>query len=684
MRLVRICAALLALAAGAVPAHAAEPVEDALVAWIDGIDASPDWRASYGSLTTDPVTGRATLSGLSIAAEKPGFALTATRVTVDGYTPTNDGTFAAREIDIDGGQLDAGVYSIRLDHAAIEAPALPIATGFVWDDAQPFASAVRAFAPLLHASANGVTAGTVNVVETIGTVATWSTYGGVKLEGLRDGKIAALSAQSLRTDSPGVDPAGPPAAIPPLVSMTATGAETRNIDLDAMFAVYDPARYAGGVGDGVWRTAVGSTAYRDVALDIGNKSIAVTIAGVALNTFSMRQPKGKPPPDFGAVPPASDASPLSLIVDRLAGIAPFGVGSLTLSDLDIALSKSDKLHLGKLTLVQASIDAIGAFSIEDAESGLSGQGTVKIGKLAFGGLTVPPLATISAAMTAMQNGTNIDYSALVPPIGYVELGGIDVSGVPALPPVQLGRFRADVGNYIDHVPTSVSASLAGADVPASLIPDARAQQLLARYGYDRVVIDGGGKLDWAANGDVTVRDFSLGMKGVGTVSGEADLAAPPPTDMQHMAAVAKAPETVSLKGGTVSFKDDSLVDKAITTQATTLHLDPVKFREQFAKGLPFMLMLLGNKDMQAQLSGVLQTFIRTPGTITARAAPDQPMTIAALVEAAKTAPFSLFDLLNVSVSGVAGPAPAAPTTPPPAPVSVPAPANDIRGTTPAN
>jgi hypothetical protein len=127
-----------------------------------------------------------------------------------------------------------------------------------------------------------------------------------------------------------------------------------------------------------------------------------------------------------------------------------------------------------------------------------------------------------------------------------------------------------------------------------------------------------------------------------------------------MTAVMQAPDTVLLKRGTLSFKDDSLVDKAIVAQATALKIDPVKFREQFAKGLPFMLMLLGNKDLQAQLATALQTFIRTPGTITATAAPAMPVTLGAIIEAARTAPFSLFDTLKVTVSGIAGPAPATP------------------------
>jgi hypothetical protein len=643
-------------------AFAAEPVETALIGWLDGIDASSDWHASYGSLSAAPDgSGNATLSGLSITSDHPGFSLAASRVTVTGYADGGSDTFAAREITIDGGRLDAGVYSIRLDHAVIEAPAIPLTGAFVWNSAHPFASAVHAFAPLLTAKANGVTVNTLNVVETLSNVETWSTYHNAKLEGLHDGKIAAMSATDLQTDSPGVNPAGPPAGIPPLVSMTAKTASTRDIDLDAFFSVYDAARYANGVGDEKWRVAVGKTQYDGVTIKLTD--IPITMSSVVLDNFRVRQ--AKTPPDFDAAPSATTSdNPFLLLVGQLKQLHPFGVGALTVSDFNVTSPGIDAMRFAKLTLTNTSTDAIGGFALEGAEGGLTGQGGVKLGKIAFGGLTIPTSDAIAAALHAREAGGDIDISSLVPPLTYVEADDVDVA-LSAYPTLKLGHFRADLGDYVDHVPTNVSASLAGADVPASLVPDARAQALLARYGYDRVVVDGGGKATWAANGDVTLRDVSLGMKGVGTVSGEADLTAPPPADAAHMAAVVSAPDTVSLKRGAVSFKDDSLVDKAITAQATSLKLDPAKFREQFAKGLPFMLMLLGNKDLQAQLASVLQTFIRTPGTITATLSPAQPVTISSLIEAAKTAPFSLFDTLKVSVSGVAGPAPQSAPTPTP-------------------
>jgi hypothetical protein len=675
MRRLRIAAALLALAPLAAPAHAAEPVETALIAWVDAIDASPDWRASYGSLATDAASGRATLSGLSISAEKPGFLLSADRVTIDGYAPTTDGTFAAREMDLDGLRLDAGVYSIRFDHTAIEAPVLPTTGTFAWNPDRPFGSAFAALAPLVAARANSARINTATIVETLSGIETQTTYQQVVAQGIQNGRIAAVTAGAMRTDSPtskpGADGATP---LPPLVTMTAASAETRDIDLNAMLAVYDPARYVNGAGDGVWRTTVGHAAYTKVAVDV--IGIAISIDSIAFDNFSLRQPKK--PLNLDAPPPSSGTPKISDAIRGLDALAPYGIGKLTVTNLDVTTPGIDRMHLDGLSLSEASTDYIGAFSATGIEAGVSGQGLVKVGLAGFTGLTLPPFALLADALDTYVGGGDVDVSSLMPPIAGVEASDVDVA-VNNFPAVQLGHLKVDLGNYVDYVPTSVAASLAGANIPASLVPDDRAQKLLAKYGYDRVVLDGGGKADWAANGDVTLRDMSLGMKGVGLVSGEADLTAPAPTDMAHMAAVASAPETVSLKSGTVSFKDDSLVEKAIGAQAAILNIDPAKFREQFAKGLPFMLMLLGNKDLQAQLATVLQTFIRTPGTITAKATPAQPVTIAALIEAAKTAPFSLFDTLKLSITGVAGPAPVAP------PVEAPAaPQQNAPGTTPAN
>jgi hypothetical protein len=648
--------------AWALPASAEAPVETAVKAWVAAIDASPEWQAAYAGLTVDSVTGKATLTGLSVKSEQPGFSLTFATVTVDGFRETNDGTFTAQEIDLDGGDIKAGAFSLRIANAAIDAPVLPESGGFVWDDAAPFVSAIHALALLTRAAAASARARSITVVETVQGIQTQTTYNTVKVAGWRNGKVAAISAGPVKTESPSPNP---------LVTLSMDTTETRDVDLNALVAVYDPARYTGGVGDGVWLQAIGHAAYHKVA--IGIPGVTLTIGDTAVDGFRMRQAKAPP-----LLAPAADDPSASLadqLLRRLDALATYGVDRFATTNLDVAISGLDRAHLDGLTVSDVSTERIGDLALTSLALAISdGGGTIDVGKLALGGLALPSSDTIRAALAAQASGGNVQYSSLIPPLTYVEAGGIDVA-LSALPPVQLGRFRVDLGAYAVKVPTAIGLDLVGADVPAALIPDERAQHLLASFGYDRVHVDAGAHVDWSDAGEIAIKDFHFAMKDVGGLSGTVDLLGIKPSAAQHIAAVEGAVGALSLKSGTFTFADDSIVGRALAAQAARLNADPAKFRQQFATGLPFMLAFLNNRDLQAQLAPVLQTFVRTSGSITAVANPAAPVPLSAIVAAAETAPFTLFSLLSVSVSGVAGPAPATqptavtPTAPAPAPAN---------------
>ncbi len=655
MRLVKFrnsCAAVVALVVlSAHPAAAEEPVETSIKAWIAAIDASPDWRATYGGLTVDPTSGRATLAGLSVESETPGFSLTFGSIAINGFRATYDDTFAAKSIDLVGGEIRAGILSVLATSATLTAPVLPTTGGFAWDDARPFVAMVKALAPLARVKMERASAGTIVVTETLQSVTTRTTYDQVKLDGWNGAKIRAISAGPLRTDSPAVDP---------LVTLAARSAETRDIDLDAFLAVYDPDRYIGGVGDRVWHTAVGRAVYRDVA--ITHAGITLNIGGASLEDFKVRQPKAPPLEAPADQPPMTGAA---AVLHQLELLSAYGVGRFAIRDLDIKLTDRDKLHLGGLSFADLSTDAIGAFAIDDMEASGAGQGTVKIGRFGFGGLALPPIETLKAAVAAYEAGSDIDTSSLIPPLSFVEAAGIDVA-IATLPAVQLGRFRVDLGRYVGKVPTTIVADLAGADFPATMIPSDRARGLLGTFGYDRVRLDGGVKIDWSPSGEIAVKEFRLAMKDVGGLSGDADLTGLTPADAEHMADPTAALDKLTLKRAAITFTDDSVVGRVIGAQAERLKVDPVKFREQFANGLPFMLTFLGDRALQAQLTPVLQTFVKTGGSIAATVAPSAPLALSALALAAQTSPFSLFGLLSATITGTAGTAPAPP------------PANDIR------
>ena len=631
----------------AAPATADTPVESAVKAWVAAIDASPEWQAAYAGLTVDPASGKATLSDLSVTSEQPGFSLTFSTVVIAGFHETSDGTFAADEIDLDGGEIDAGAWSLRIANAVIAAPILPEGGGFVWDGADPLVSAAKALAPLTRAIAASARIGSIALTETLQGVSTLTTYNNIVVAGWRNGKIAAITAGPVKPESPSPDP---------LVTLATDATETRDIDLNAFVALLDPASYAGGVGDGVWRPAIGHAAYHK--LTIGIPGVTLTVGETALDGFRVRQPK-TPPPRNRAADNAS-ATISNNLLDAFDALTPYGVDRFAVTNLDMAIFGLDRAHLDGLTVTDFSGQRIGAMALSGLAVAISGGGgTLNAGRLALGGLALPSADMIRAALAAKDSGGDVNYSSLIPPLTYVEAGGIGVS-LGALPPVQLEHFRIDLANYADNVPTSIGLDIAGADVPAALIPDARAQQLLTTFGYDRVHIDAGAHIDWSDAGGIAVKDFRVAVKDAAALSGAANLLGIRPSEAQHIAAIEGALGKLSLKDGTFTFADDSIVGRALTAQANKLNADPAKFRQQFATGLPFMLAFLNDRDLQAKLAPILQNVVRSSGSITARASPTAPVPLSAIMTAAETAPFTLFNLLGISVSGAPAPAPAPP------------------------
>ncbi|HVZ15284.1 MAG TPA: hypothetical protein VG894_12555 [Bauldia sp.] len=645
------------------------PVEAAIRSWVAAVDASPDWSASVGGVTVD-TSGKATVSDLTVAADKPGFKATVGQLVVSGFEQGAPGTFSAQEIDVANLRVDAGAYSVRIDQATVESPALPMTGSAVWDDAQPTGSIVALISSALSAHAASASAGKITVVETIAGIATWSTYANLKLTGLGDGKVSSLTAGPLRTDSPGSDPSVPATSAnqQPLVSLTVATSETHDIDIAAMLVPFRSD------GDSSWHQAMGRVVYSGVGVSV--PGIDVKIGSVAFDNFIVRRPTIAPPPP--AADPESQ-SPADVVRGVGAALSPLGVGRMEVSDLSMNGSGLEGVHLGDLTLVDASTDSIGAFSLGDFTGAVTGQGKVTIGRIAFGNLSLPPLATVADVVETALAGGDAKYSSVLPTLGYGEIAGVDVA-IANAPEMKLDRLRVDLGNWADKIPTSLGVALAGLDLPAGIIPSDLVQRLLASYGYDRLQVDGGAKATWGADGTIAVRDASLAVKDAASISGQADIAAIPPTDAEHMAVASDALDKLSLKDGSGTLTDGSLVERALVLQASKLNVDPQKFRDQFAKSVPFMLMLLGDRDLIMKTAPVVQAFLSSGGSVTAVAAPKAPVPLSQVADTAKSSPWSLFSLLGVSLTGTPGtPGAALPTLPTPpsaAPAATTAPAEE--------
>jgi hypothetical protein len=646
------------------PAMPATPA-DAVRAWIAAVDASPEWKAATTSVTTD-TSGNVVIAGLAIGAERGDIAIGFDKTTLAGLAIGVDGGFSARSVTVDSGTVQYGFATFGLTLVEVSGLKVPSLDAVAFDPARPFTSLLKAYAALTRVTLSGGRIATLTIIEKMQGITSRVAYENLRIGGLDAGKLTSLEAGPLSMISPAPET---------LAEIKIDRAEMRDIDLNAFLHVYDPNAYAGGKGDMIWRNAFGHAAYRGFVMNLPGARLS--IADVDIQRFSVRQP----PHSFAAwldssAGAASTGLPPS-DAELAALIATFGVGRLSVSDLKVEATGIDTLSLKSFSLAGLSSDALAEFSIEGFHGGVEGALSVDLGRFAVGGMTLPGAEPMVAAVRTAERGGDVDFSSLAPTLAFVEIAGVKVE-MPELPRVAIDSLRADLGGYVGAVPTKLGVKFAGLDVPTRLFPIRVLAGMLASFGNDRVVADGGANLAWnEATRDVTLDGLSLDMKDIGTVAGSARLTGLTRDALLESGSLLAALPGIVFTGGTFTFTDKSLIERGLASRAAAMKVDPVKLRTQLATAVPFMLGFLGNADFQKQVGPILKAFMLSPGTITATLAPPSPVPVPKIAETLRTEPQTLPTVLGVSVKGdqPANDKPVRPSLDPAPPAKEPTPAD---------
>ena len=662
---VRITPVVLAFATcfslSAVSASADEAAEAFLKSWIGSIDASADWRATYATVASDEASDTTTMSGLEVASVRPGFTLKIDTIAVTGFIPTDDETFAASAIRIEGGEIGATeAFRLHINSAEFRDVSFPSASGFAWDDERPYVAMIKALFPITKIEMSSGRIASLVLFQKVEGVESRIAYEQVNIDGWANGAIAAIGAGPIRSESPYVDQ---------LTAMTIASAESRDINLDTFFAVYDPDRYVGGVGDGVWRQMIGKITYRNMIAAI--PGVTWKMKEATLEDLRMRQLRsgigmlanlGAP----GAPDPSENLDESLKLLELLTAHA---FKAFTMRDIEVTAPGVDRFSLAGLSITDFSSDVLGEFALDRLAVAVEDQGAVSIRRFAFGDLVPPALDAVIAAIKAQEDDDEVDVPSLLPTLGFFEAAGVDVA-ITDRPRTTLERFRLDLRDYVGPIPTTVSLELVDADVDAALIEDEAARNMLDDLGYDRVILDATLRAHWTGGGEIGFDRYEFAMKDVGSISGDLTLTGLLPTEYPELVDE-EVLEKLSFVRGTVTARDDSIVGRGLSLQAQQLGVDPEAFREQFAMGLPFMLTFLGDPQLQFELAPVLQQFIKTAGgSITMVASPPSPQNLMMLTMLGMDSPFELVKALRVAFSGIPGVAP--PPASAPAPEAAPA------------
>ena len=520
--------AAVVLSFGGASALADQPTEDLLKSWVEAIDASPTWTASYGQIASHG--DQTTLSDLKVGSEKnPDVTLTVSTINVDGLNQADDGALAGKDVTFDGVALHAATITLDLTNVKLTDYELP-AIDFTWDQAHPLTALVPFMKMMANVKIASGTIGSMVLTQEVNSMISETTYEGMQIDKWGDGRIASMTSGAVRTASPKKDP---------LIAIAMDGVQSLDVDLGAILAVFDPEAYVGGVGDLVWRTIVGHAAYSKMTITA--PGVETTIGGMEFDNLRLRQPRGGIQPLYdlsaqvttghhdGGMTEIPKPDPMT-ILDLLS---IYGIGKVAIHDVDVSAPGVDAFHLGSFSMADLSSDGIGDFTIADYNIAMASQGAVRLGKFSFGGVVFPPMEAIVAAIAAESSGGNMDVTSVVPHLGYLEVDGLDVA-MNAQPHVSLEGFRTDLSNYVGAVPTAVTMNMSGLDLPVDQIPDPKSKAMFQQLGYDRVHMNAAVDIDWSAAGDIVFKAFSFAIDELGAISGDLTLTGITPASVDHL------------------------------------------------------------------------------------------------------------------------------------------------------
>ncbi|MGD9740312.1 MAG: hypothetical protein AB7O56_14820 [Bauldia sp.] len=615
------------------PVH---PVQAMFDRWIADL-AADRIEASYATFAV--LGDRAIVTGFSIINEATQNGVAFDTITLSGYQDLPPTGFSFDELTIDHLEARVGTAEIEVVAVNVSNVVMP-ETGFAIDPDRPFSSVVDIFGLVAATSLDEATIGRVDVTQDMGGLNSVTTYHNYLIRGWADGRVASVSAGPVIIESPYPDG---------LLSMTVAKVESTDTDLAAIPYIFDLDQYENGVGNPEWRTAVGRASYAGIVA--AAPGFQMRVRGITLEDFRVRQ-SDRPVADVldqliangGEPDEALDAMAGELLLDF---IMPYGIGRFAIDGIDIYAEDLDRFHLGEFHIADLSLDGLGEIGFSDLDVVVGGQGGARVDRFALGGVVMPDRDVLREAIrTGVETEDMDQVFALVPTVGYVEIGGLEFGAMGELP-FTVGRILLENGGYVGPIPTSWRVEVADFGAPLTLLP-ADIRRILGELGYTEATANAVLDMAWEEKtGTLAVNDLSLSLAGAGSFQLSMRFGGITREMLENAGDF--APDAVTLIDGRIVVTDETVADRLFAWTAEGTNQPAAQYRDEFIRGLPFLMSVMMDREIAARLAPAIQEFLREPGTMTLTMAPAAPVPLTEIEEQDPNDIGALIELLGITI-----------------------------------
>ncbi|MCW5716689.1 MAG: hypothetical protein KIS68_02545 [Bauldia sp.] len=642
------------------PVH---PIQTIIDDWIDALTAdNPTLSADYADITATGDT--VTITGLTVYDPATDGGVQFNTITIGGYRELPPTGFAIASFAIDHIVTRADDSVTEIFNVSMSNLTVP-ETGVMFDPERPFSSMVDIYALAAGASLDRLAIGRIEMAQDAGGLNSVVSYNNYLVVGVDQGRVASVTAGPVFLESPSPDG---------LFRMSVTSVQSSDIDLNALTHVFDDDAYRDGAGDGEWRTLLAHASYRGIIVEAPD--VQMRIRAIVIDDFRLRQ-ADQPLGDFldmlligTDLPPAQVEE---MAADRMLDlVTPYQLGHFAIEGLDIYTRDVARFHIGDFHIDDLSIDGLGEFGFADVDIILEDLGALRVESFAIGDIVMPPHDTLRGAIRAGVDGEEVNPLAVVPTVGYLDLAGFEF-GAPGEIPFAVDRAQILFGGYVGPTPTGYRLEVQGFAAPLTLLDD-EFSRLLMQLGYSEAKGDFTVDIGWnEATETLALNDLYLALQGAGSIRANLAVVGVTREMLENPDAMAAlAPEQLRLGGAQVLVTDETVADRLFAWTAEGTNTPAAQYRDEFIRGLPFLLGVMMDRDLAARISPALQQFLRTPGTLTLDVAPAEPVPFAAIIDTITRAPTEILELLGITMTAEppAG-TPATETTSPP--VTAPAP-----------
>jgi hypothetical protein len=671
----QLIAGALAFSAFTTGAHADQAGETLVKSFIEKIDKLDAWSAAATRVSSE---GTATVvEGLTIARTDGPAKLEAAKISLDRLAEKPDGGLTIDVLNANGLKLSGATWALDIPSASGRAIATPSSSGFNFDSAKPFTSLAQIYTALTvtefddFAIARASLAQTFEIAGTAEKTSTTTRYSNFRLDHLKKGMLAGESIERIDSATAGTA-AGP-------VTIVFEGFTGKNFDLAGLAHVVDPAAYAGGKGDGLWKTAFESAGYAKISVKNGTRE-TFSAGPITMTGWQVRQTPEPVAPLFDqlfAAGPPGEENLASFMREHIGALLGwFRIGSISAKAVNAFPQEGGRIALASLALDDLSIETLKRLAFEGLAIE-SPEATVRVQGFEMGDVIWPSLSAVIAIAqlqeanekgiipdVALIDQATSGFLGIVPRIGTLAITGVEI-GIAGGQPFKLGEYRATTEGGTGLLPRSARAKLSGVIIPGGILhASPEMGQIFDALGYSEILIEGEGETDhdeasgrYTSSGRLAVKDAGiLSMaSAIGGLTAERVKALVKPIASasgkdvdQSMLMVAAGP--ISIESFTLRFDDASLIKRLLPFAAKMQGMDEATLIGNTTAIMQIGLAALGNQTFTSEAVGAVGAFLKEPKSLSVALRPTKPVTIQELMALDPSKPGAAIDLLGVHVT----------------------------------